>query len=56
VGAWRKELEDARARLRGRELEDVQTLKAIIALLERLTEPAPGSEGRREGATRAPEE
>jgi len=55
VAAWRKELEDARSRLRSRELEDVQTLKAIITLLERLTEP-PAPEGRREGATRAPEE
>jgi hypothetical protein len=49
VSAWRKELEEARVRLRGREQEDVQTLKAIIALLERLTEPAPGAEGHREG-------
>jgi hypothetical protein len=56
VTAWRKELEDARARLRSRELEDVQTLKAIITLLERLTEPSPAPDGRREGATRAPEE
>ncbi len=48
VAGWRKELEAARARMRDREQDDVQTLKAVIGLLERLTEPGP--EARHEGA------
>jgi hypothetical protein len=57
VANWRKELEEARIRLKSRELEDVQTLKAIIALLERLTEPKSGPDARHEdGPGRMPEE
>jgi hypothetical protein len=58
VSTWRKELDEARVRLRSREMEDVQTLKAIVAVLERLTEASPGGpEGRHEGGpARMPEE
>jgi hypothetical protein len=55
VTAWRKELEEARGRLRTREQDDVQTLKAIIALLERLTE-AERNARHDAGAARMPEE
>jgi hypothetical protein len=58
VTAWHKELDTARVRLRSREMEDVQTLKAIIAVLERLTEPSTnGPDARHEGSpARMPEE
>ncbi len=52
VSAWRKELEDARVRLKSREQDDVDTLKAVITVLERLTE----ADARHESAPRMPEE
>ena len=57
VTNWRKELEEARAKLRTREMDDVQTLKAIIALLERLNESGRAPEARHDGGpARMPEE
>jgi hypothetical protein len=57
VTNWRKELEEARAKLRTRELDDVQTLKAIITLLERLTEAGQTPDARHDaGAVRMPPE
>jgi hypothetical protein len=56
VENWRKELDEARVSLKSRQLEDVQTLKAIIALLERLTETGTGPARHDGGAARMPEE
>ncbi len=53
VETWRKEVDEARAKLQKREKEDIETMKLTVKTLERmLAEDAPG-ENRREGERKA---